>query len=119
MRERRPPRGFVRALYRAPLKLYRMRLGWLLGRRFLLLTHTGRRSGQARHTFLEVMRYDAPTDRYVVAVGFGERSDWYRNVLASPQVTIQVGTQERRAHARPLDREDARREFSDYLRRHP
>ena len=29
---------------RAPVYLYRWRLGWLLGKRFVLLTHIGRRT---------------------------------------------------------------------------
>lgn len=32
---RRPPRGFQRLLWRAPIWLYRLGLGWLLGHRFL------------------------------------------------------------------------------------
>lgn len=32
-------------LFRAPVYLYRWRLGWLFGNRLLLLTHTGRRTG--------------------------------------------------------------------------
>lgn len=36
------PRGLLRLLLRAPVALYRLRLGWLLGGRVLLLSHTGR-----------------------------------------------------------------------------
>jgi len=38
------PRGLVRLAFRAPIWLYRAHLGWLLGYRFVLLTHTGRKS---------------------------------------------------------------------------
>jgi hypothetical protein len=51
-----PHRGALRYFF-APVSLYRLHLGWLLGHRFLLLTHTGRRSGLRRQTVLEVMEY--------------------------------------------------------------
>ena len=31
-------------MFKLPLLLYRLRLGWLLGTRFMLLTHVGRHS---------------------------------------------------------------------------
>ena len=37
--------AFLIPMFKLPLLLYRLRLGWLLGRRFMLLTHVGRRSG--------------------------------------------------------------------------
>ena len=115
----RLPRGFGRRVSRAPIGLYRLGLGWLLGHRFLLLTHTGRKTGLPRQTVLEVMRYDPAMNSYVVAVGFGTRSDWYRNVLKSPEVTIQVGARRQQARARPVDAEEAFEELSEYMRRHP
>jgi hypothetical protein len=39
-----PPRGLARLAFRLPIWLYRLRLGWLLGDRFLLLTHIGGRA---------------------------------------------------------------------------
>ena len=44
-----PPAGFTRAVFRLPIHLYRLRLGWLFGNRLLLLNHIGRVSGKARH----------------------------------------------------------------------
>ena len=43
-----PPPAWLKRLYAAPQLLYRVGLGRLAGHRFLLLTHTGRRTG-ARH----------------------------------------------------------------------
>src|SRR5689334_1392695 len=43
-----PPHGFSRMMYRLPVWLFHVHLGWLLGNRFLLLTHTGRKSGLPR-----------------------------------------------------------------------
>ncbi|MEK7873261.1 MAG: hypothetical protein AAB502_05315, partial [Chloroflexota bacterium] len=39
------PRGLLRPLLRAPVPLYRCGLGWLLGGRVLLLSHTERARG--------------------------------------------------------------------------
>ncbi len=45
VKEIHPPRGLARIGFRIPIILYRLGLGGLLGTRFLLLTHTGRKSG--------------------------------------------------------------------------
>ena len=44
----------MRTLYRVPTYLYEHDLGWLFGRRFLCLTHVGRRSGRRYRTVIEV-----------------------------------------------------------------
>ena len=73
-----------RVLVRAPIWLYRFHLGFLFGRRMLLLEHLGRKSGARRYAVLEVVDHPR-TDEYVIVSGFGERSQWYRNVVANPQ----------------------------------
>lgn len=83
------PTGLRRLLWRLPLYLYRLGLGRLFGHRWMLLTHTGRVSGKPRQTVLEVVEHGA--DHYIVASGFGTRADWYRNVRAHPEVTIETG----------------------------
>jgi hypothetical protein len=45
VRQPAPPHGVLRALLSLPVHLYHARLGFLLGHRFLLLVHTGRRTG--------------------------------------------------------------------------
>lgn len=85
------PRGLLRWGYRLPIALYRARLGWVLGHRFLLLTHRGRKSGQLRHAVLEVVSYDPATHESAVMSAYGERADWYQNILASPPVEVQTG----------------------------
>ena len=119
MREPRPSRRLAHYLYRAPIWLYRLRLAGVFGDRFLLLTHTGRTSGLPRQTVLEVMRHDSAQDSYVVAVGFGERSNWYLNILVCPEVIIQLGRRQRAARAQPLASEAALHELREYVRRHP
>ncbi len=85
----RTPRGFLRLLARLPIVLYRLRLGWLLGRRFLLLTHTGRKSGTEYATVLEVLCTDPSTGRDGVCDGTG--SALYRPVNWSVRYRLWVG----------------------------
>ena len=74
------PRGLLRRL-RLPVWLYRLRLGRLLGRRFVMVTHTGRKSGRQHPDCPGVVRYDPATGVVVVASGLGEKADWFRNIL--------------------------------------
>ncbi|WP_234820650.1 hypothetical protein [Mycolicibacterium goodii] len=43
-----PPTGLSRLLFRAPLAMYKARLGWVFGNRILLLHHIGRVTGKDR-----------------------------------------------------------------------
>lgn len=114
-----PPRGPMRLAWRAPIWLYRLGLGGLLGGRLLLLSHTGRKSGQPRQAVLEVVGRDEATGAYIVASGFGEKSDWYLNVMAHAEVTIQVGSRHMEANARRLPLPQATEILLEYNRRHP
>jgi deazaflavin-dependent oxidoreductase (nitroreductase family) len=118
-----PPKGLLRLGLRLPILLYRMGLGWLLGEHFLMLTHVGRKSGQARNTVVEVIGHDPGTrtegDTYYIASGWGYTSNWYRNLLANPQVTIQVGRRRMRAYAETLPVEEAAQVLFRYNQAHP
>lgn len=114
-----PPHGLARLAFRLPIYLYRLGLGSLLGTRFLLLTHTGRKSGYERKTVLEVVRYDEATTAFVVAAGFGPKSDWYRNIQLNPQVIVQCGRRRWAMVARLLTPDQAGEEMLGYANRHP
>jgi hypothetical protein len=45
---RQRPAGAFKALLKTPVWLYRGRLGFLMGHRFLLITHLGRQSAHPR-----------------------------------------------------------------------
>jgi deazaflavin-dependent oxidoreductase (nitroreductase family) len=115
----KPPDGLARLAFRFPIWLYHMGLGGLLGTRFLLLTHIGRKSGKKRHTVLEVVRYDKKGPSFTVAAGFGPGSDWYRNIRHNPQVTVQCGRRNWEMIAEFLSPEQAGEALLDYNRRHP
>lgn len=111
-------RGVRRSLLRLPVWLYRLRVGWLLGGRFLLLTHTGRKTGLPRHTVVEVVRHDRQSDAYFVVSAWGDRSDWLRNVRKTPQVQVAVGRRWFAGTATPLSPDETARELRTYMSRH-
>jgi len=113
------PHGVLRWGLRLPLWLYRLHLGWLLGERFLMLTHVGRKSGRLRHTVIEVVHHDRPTDTYFITSGWGEKPDWYRNLQKTPVVTIHVGRRELAIIAARAPVDDATRVLLDYAHQHP
>ncbi len=108
-----------RVLVRAPIWLYRARLGFLFGSRMLMLEHRGRKTGARRFVVLEVVDHRTP-DTYVVASGFGERAQWFRNLIANPHVRVSVaGHGPRAATARRLPTAEADAVLAGYRRRHP
>ncbi|MFG1667023.1 nitroreductase family deazaflavin-dependent oxidoreductase [Streptomyces sp. Y7] len=114
-----PPTGWRRLAFRLPIRLYHAGLGPLLGGRFLLLRHTGRKSGRERQVVLEVVSHDRDTDTWTVASGFGPTSDWYRNLRHRPEATVQFGRRRFRATAHFLSPEEGAGVMADYARRHP
>jgi len=100
-------KGMLWYLFRAPVYLYYWHLGWLFGKRLLLLAHTGRRSGLRRQTVLEVVEYRNEGPEIVVANGFGPDSDWVRNIQAKPDEEVTVGSEHFAASHRFLDEEEA------------
>lgn len=115
-----PPRptGWERLAFRVPVLLYRLRLGWLLGGRFMLIRHVGRNTGEPHRTVVEAVEHDEETDSYVAASGFGTRSDWYQNLLAHPRVTIQVGRRRVEVDAVPMPSEEGGELMARYALRH-
>lgn len=112
-----PPTGLRRRLWRLPILLYRIGLGPLLSRRIMLLTHTGRVSGRRRQAVIEVVQHDE--HGYIAASGFGRKADWYRNVMATPEVTIQVGGDIVGATATPIETDQGAEIMARYAPRHP
>ncbi|MDN5915462.1 MAG: nitroreductase family deazaflavin-dependent oxidoreductase [Pseudonocardia sp.] len=109
----------TRALVRAPILAYRCGLGAVFGSRLLLLEHTGRVSGEPRYVVLEVTARPDP-GRYLVVSGFGERAQWFRNIVSTPEVRVSVGRRRSvpaRAVRLPQDR--ARELFERYPVDHP
>ena len=114
-----PPRGWKARLWRAPIWFYRIGLGGLFGKRFLLINHIGRVSGQRRQAVIEVIKIDAQKDVFYSVSGFGEKAHWFQNIMQAPQVDIQVGNRKMSARAERLSLEEGEAVFQEYARQHP
>lgn len=117
--ERNTPKGFLRWFLRLPVWLYRLHLGWLLGQRFLLLTHIGRISGQPRQTVLEVVKHDPATDTYFIASGWGAKSNWLQNIAKNPEVRFRTSHRDISATAERLPVTEAQNILYTYAQRYP
>jgi deazaflavin-dependent oxidoreductase (nitroreductase family) len=72
----------------------------------LLLTTTGRKSGER---FVFPLFYGKDGDSYIVVASKGgapQHPAWYRNLLANPDVDVQVGAQKFKAQARTATGEE-------------
>ena len=114
-----PPQGLSRLLWRAPIWIYRLGLGGVMKKRMLLLHHVGRISGEPRENVLEIVDQDSETGSFTVASGFGKKSDWYKNIVKQPDVSITVGREEIAVTARPLAPDESGRAMVNYAKRHP
>ena len=102
---------------RAPARLYDWHAGWLLGRRFLCLTHVGRRSGHRYQTVLEVVGENRDRDEVIVVAGLGRSAQWYRNVLAGKATEVAIGREHFVPNYRKLPALEAATVLADYERR--
>jgi deazaflavin-dependent oxidoreductase (nitroreductase family) len=111
-------RRIPRWIARAPVSLFRARLGFLAGGRMVMVEHRGRRTGLSRLVVLEVV---GSTESGVdVVSGYGGAAQWYRNVLADPHVRVWIGRHAGApALARPLPGPETRRVLEAYRGRHP
>jgi deazaflavin-dependent oxidoreductase (nitroreductase family) len=107
----------VRWLLRVPGRLYDLNLGWLLGHRFLRLTHVGRRSGRRYRTVLEVVGPGPWPGEVVVMAGLGWSADWLRNIQALPPVQVEIGRERFQPLVRVLEEREAVDVLADYERR--
>jgi deazaflavin-dependent oxidoreductase (nitroreductase family) len=108
-----------RPLMRAPIWIYKARAGAVLGSRVLMLEHVGRKSGARRYVVLDVVDHPTP-DTYLIASGFGEKAQWFRNIQADPRVRVFAGSRApASATARVLTQPEADRALQTYISRRP
>ena len=79
--------------------LYAVGLGPIVGKLILLLTTTGRKSGQKRITPLQ---YEEIDGKYFLGSARGTRSDWYRNIEANDRVEARVKNRRFRGMAKTV-----------------
>jgi deazaflavin-dependent oxidoreductase (nitroreductase family) len=83
----------------------------------LLLTTLGRKSGLSRMTPLQ---YEEVNGNFYVASARGTEADWYKNILAHPDVHIRIRDREFDAMAEPVTDPAGIADFIELrLRRHP
>jgi len=90
---------------------FRLGLGWAIniwpqvGGRIMVINHTGRKSGLRRRTPVNYAPIDG--DLYCTA-GFGAISDWYRNIMANPEVEVWLPRDRRRGSAEDVSQDPRR-----------
>jgi deazaflavin-dependent oxidoreductase (nitroreductase family) len=102
--EFRANEGRVRAFARQPL---------------LLLTHTGGKTGKRRTNPLAYFR---DGNRYIVVASKGgapTNPDWYHNLLANPNATIEVGEEALEVTADPARTDDRERLWAMITEKNP
>jgi deazaflavin-dependent oxidoreductase (nitroreductase family) len=117
LQRRGSPKGLQRILFRAPIGLYRVGLGFLLGRRFLMLEHVGRKSGEIRRTVVEVVLDDEHA--VYIASGWGSSAQWFRNIEANPSVVFHLGNKRYATTAVIVEQAEAGRVMDSYADAHP
>jgi deazaflavin-dependent oxidoreductase (nitroreductase family) len=93
--------------------------GQFAGAPLLLLTTMGAKSGQPRTAPLA---YTTDGDRLVVIAskgGAATHPDWYHNLVANPNVTVELGTETFPARASVPDGEERDRLFNQMAARRP
>ncbi|MGC5168010.1 nitroreductase family deazaflavin-dependent oxidoreductase [Luteimicrobium sp. DT211] len=109
----------TRFVVRAPIVLFRWGLGFVFAGRLMMLTHRGRASGRRRYAVLEVVERPS-RDAVVIASGFGERAQWYRNLEAEPRCLVSVGVRtDVPAVARLLSDDESAAALDRYAARYP
>lgn len=122
MRTAMPQTALRRWLYRLPLLLRRAGIrGYerILGIDWIAVTTRGRRSGRPHTVVLDVIGRDEGADTWYVSPANGRRSEWVRNALADPDVTVEVGRRRAAARARDATGAEGAEVFLRFLRDHP
>jgi len=93
--------------------------GQFEGAPLLLLHTTGAKSGQERVN--PMMFLDLEGRRFVFAskAGADTNPDWYHNLVAHPDVTVEIGTDSYAATAAPVAKADRDRIYAEQARRYP
>ena len=77
--------------------------GWFEGQTLLLLHHTGAKSGTERVNPLIYQQVDDSLAIFGSAAGGPRHPDWYYNLVAHPDTTVEVGTGTINVRARLAD----------------
>jgi deazaflavin-dependent oxidoreductase (nitroreductase family) len=93
--------------------------GWFVDRPMLILTTLGAKSGEPRETPLV---YSRDGDAYIIVASMGgapKHPAWYHNLVAHPDVTIEVDGRAIEAHATVADSGERRRLYDQHAAINP
>lgn len=93
--------------------------GPFAGHNALLLETIGAKSHQPR---INPLGYMKDGDAFVIVASKGgahTNPDWYHNILAYPEVWLEVGTERFKAHATIPEREERDRLFANFVKQEP
>jgi deazaflavin-dependent oxidoreductase (nitroreductase family) len=93
--------------------------GGFKGAPLLLLHTTGRRTGEGRVNPMMYLLLDGRMFVFASKGGAPTNPDWYRNLVANPQVTVEVGTETFPARAEVVTGEDRDHIYAEQARRYP
>ena len=91
----------------------------MLGRPLLLLTTTGAKSGQLRTTPMMYIRVDDQLLVIASNAGAPSHPDWYYNLVAHPEVTVEVGNEIFDAIAIVTEGEERQRLWTRVVEQYP
>lgn len=104
---------------RAPIGLYRAGLGFVFGRRLMMLEHVGRSTGEPRYAVLEVVTRPSRNE-VVIASALGRSAQWFQNLVADPHCHVSIGFRRRvPAVAEVLESGEAAAFLAEYQEAHP
>ncbi len=89
------------------------------GRPLLLLTTTGAKSGQRRTNPVMYLREGGRLFVFASKSGAPTHPDWYHNLLAHPDVTVEIGDQTYQAIAKPVTGEERDSIYAQWAERYP
>ena len=86
--------------------------GQFAGAPMIIITHKGAKSGT---TYTSPLVYSKDGDRYVIIAskaGAPKNPSWYHNLVAHPEVTVEIGAEKFKARAKEVKGEERDRLFA-------
>jgi deazaflavin-dependent oxidoreductase (nitroreductase family) len=89
-----------------------------MGKRFLLPTHTGHKSGLKHQTVIEVVSHNEMAGAYYAAV-WREKSDRYRNIQQNPTIGLQVRDHKFQTSTEQISTQETEERLRGYAQKYP
>lgn len=110
-----PDHPLLKYALKSPILLWRLGFGPIIGKLFLVLTTTGRKSGLPRRTVVEYHHYNGQ----IFIMAAWPESDWYRNIQNNPRVTVQTAAGVERCTARRITADEELKQVFGFVEKNP